>query len=63
MSDTTDAARLFGGLPPSDPSGARWKPLPAEVFAADLIRSHPRYAVKKLIGQGGMGAVYWAEDT
>jgi serine/threonine protein kinase len=49
--------------PWSDPSGsAEWTPMSAAEFGAELARSHPQYAVDRLIGFGGMAAVYSATD-
>ena len=35
--------------------------MPMPLSSGDLLRS--RYKIKRIIGQGGMGSIYLAEDT
>jgi serine/threonine protein kinase len=46
----------------SGTSNENWTPMLASVFAQELAHSHPHYVVERLVGHGGMGAVYFAED-
>ncbi|MSQ48297.1 MAG: serine/threonine protein kinase [Deltaproteobacteria bacterium] len=61
-SDARDALRNARQSGPSGPDGLGWTPMSAAEFAAELARSHSPYVVNQLLGHGGMGAVYLAED-
>jgi serine/threonine protein kinase len=48
---------------PWESESGPWRPMSAADFAAELARSHPSLTVHRLIGHGGMGAVYAATDA
>jgi serine/threonine protein kinase/WD40 repeat protein len=58
-----DAKGAFRGARETEFGNAKWEPLSAAEVAQDLKRSHPHYVVHRLMGHGGMGAVYQGEDN
>jgi serine/threonine protein kinase len=46
----------------SNSEDGKWRPTPAKDFGRDLSRSHPHYVIHDILGWGGMGAVYLAND-
>jgi serine/threonine protein kinase len=57
-------ADAFAAQHPSQPAGSAhdWRVWAPGEIAPDLARSTPRYLVRELIGYGGMGAVYRADE-
>jgi serine/threonine protein kinase len=57
-------ADAFAAQHPSQPAGSAhdWRVWAPGEIAPDLARSFPRYLVRELIGYGGMGAVYRADE-